>query len=74
MSKYELDELARLWRLQRLTIEQMVGQLTLYAQDFARQVPTQAEDVTEVRERFFQVEQEVEQLKEGQSKVSRNGR
>ena len=59
MSKYELDELARLWRLQRLTIEQAVGQLTLYAQDFAQQVPDQAEAVEKFKERFSEVEGKV---------------
>ena len=67
MSKYELNELARLWRLQRLTIEQMVGQLTLHAQDFARQVPDQTEAIDKLKERFSIVEGRVMRLKEGRN-------
>ena len=64
MSKYELNELARLWRLQRLTIEQMVGQLTLHAQDLARQVPDQTEAIDKLKDHFSIVEGRVTRLKE----------
>ena len=65
MSRYSLDELARLWRLKRLSVEQAVGQLTLYAQDVAQQVPTQKESIDRLDEHLKQVESEMARLKEG---------
>ena len=63
MSKYELEELSKLWRLQRLSIEQAVGQLTLHAQEIAQQVPTQAEVIEALKERLNDAEQNMAQLK-----------
>ena len=58
----EIDELNRLWRLQRLSIEQALGQLTLHAQDTARQVPDQGEAIETLRDRIHKVAWEVSQL------------
>ena len=65
MSKYEIDELNRLWRLQRLTIEQALGQLTLHAKDSAQQLPDQSKAIYATRDRLHEAMWEMRQLSIG---------
>ena len=63
MSKYEIDELNRLWRLQRLTIEQALGQIALHAQDSAQQLPDQSKAIYATRDRLHEVMWEMRRLR-----------
>ena len=63
MSKYEIDELNRLWRLQRLTIEQALGQIALHARDSARQLPDQSKAINATRDRLHLAMWEMRQLR-----------